>query len=103
MTGLLYPFLIVGLALVAAAEMHRRQKASGIRTNWTKTLVTGLGTVVIGLCSVAILIVGLESNYPAAGVVTFVLVFVTGLAVLVTFVNKRWPMRSSRDVTPDKP
>ena len=91
---LLYSLLIVALALIAAADMHRRQKASGIRPNWTKTIVTGIGTVFISLCGVGVLAWELESRNAIVGLVLFVIIFVGGLVVFLTFVNRRWPSES---------
>lgn len=99
MTDLLYGLLIAGLALALAADMHRRQKASGIKTNWTKTVVTGLGSIIVSLCAIGVLVAGLESNHTIAGLILFVIVFAGGLAGLVILVNRRWPMPSPRDST----
>jgi len=69
------PLLIVSLTLLSAAEMHRRQKASGIKTNWTKTVVTRFGSVVVSPCGKD---VGIERNCPIAGVALCVIIVAGG-------------------------
>jgi hypothetical protein len=72
------PLLIVALALLLAAEMHRRQKASGIKTDWTKTVVTGFGSIVVSLCGKGVPIGGIEGDYLIAGVILCVIVLARG-------------------------
>jgi hypothetical protein len=73
-----YPLLVVALALLLAAEMYRRQKASGIKTNWTKTVVTGFGSIVVSPCGKGVLIGGIEGNYPIVGALLCVIVLAGG-------------------------
>lgn len=97
--SLSYSILIVILALAVAADMHRRQKAGGNGPNWIKTVVTGIGTILISLCGIGALILGLQSPYPMLGIVLFVLIFAGGLSVFLTFVNRRWSVRPTPDTT----
>jgi hypothetical protein len=71
------PLLIVSLTLLSAAEMPR-QKASGIKTNWTKTVVTGFGSIVVSPCGKGVLIGGIEGNYPIVGALLCVIVLAGG-------------------------
>jgi len=96
-----YPLLVVALALLLAAAMHRRQKASGISTHWTKTVVTGFGSIVVSLCGIGVLIGGIEGNYPITGVILCVLG--GGLALVVTVFNRRWPALSAPDQAANRP
>lgn len=103
MTSLFYSLLIVALALLSAAEMHRRQRASEIKTNWTKTVVTGFGSIVVSLCGIGVLIGSTEGNYPITGVILCVIALAGGLALLATLVNRLWPVPSARDLAANRP
>ena len=97
--SLLYSLLIIVVALFSAAEIHRRQKASGRQPTWAKTVTTGIGAIFISLCGIGVLVGGLQSPYPIVGIVLFVVIFGGGLAAFLTFVNRRWPALPSQDTT----
>ena len=90
MVALSLSILIVILALVSAADMYRRQRASGIATNWSKTWTTGLASIFVSLCAIGLLIAGLTSGYGITGVIAFIVVFVAGIAAIAVYARRRW-------------
>ncbi len=95
--GLLFSLLIVAIALTTAASMHRRQRAQGIKTNWTKTFVTGAGAIVVSLCGIGVLFAGMNGDHPGVAMILSLLVIAGGLVILVTLVNRRWPLPTTRE------
>ena len=96
MIALSFSLLIVLLALLSAADMHRRQRAQGIKTNWTKTWATGLASILVSLCGIGVLVGCFEAGYPVAGVILFVVVVAAGLIAIAILVDRHWPISASR-------
>jgi O-antigen/teichoic acid export membrane protein len=95
--GLLFSFMIVAIALTTAMQMRRRQQALGIKTNWTKTLVTGAGAIVVCLCGIGVLVGGANGDHAGTAVVLALAIIGGGLFVLVRWVNRRWPIPTGRE------
>ena len=91
MASVWWPLLIAVLAIGLAISMYREQRARGIKTNWSKTLTTGLATVVFTLVGIAALVGGMEGGYPLLGLSAFVIIFTGGLVAVTIYVRRRWP------------
>jgi hypothetical protein len=90
--SLLFALSVTVLSLVWAANMYRRQRARGIRTNWTKTWVTGIASIVVCLLAIGALIGLMEIGYPLLGLALFLIVIGAGLVAIAILVNRRWPI-----------
>jgi hypothetical protein len=96
-------FVAVLAVLFAALDQMRRQRAAGIRTNWAKTLLTGLGSVLITVAGLGAMLALMLSGHELPGLAAFVVIEAAGLTVLAIAVNRRWPAEPpthSRDERP---
>jgi hypothetical protein len=95
--GLLFSLLIVAIALTTAFQMRRRQQALGIKTNWTKTLVTGAGAIAVSLCGLGVIIGGANGGHGGTAVILGLIIIGGGLFVLIRWTNRRWPIPTGRE------
>lgn len=79
------------MAMAMALRQIRDNRRRGIGVEWTKTMATAGGVIVITLLAVGVLIAATALRQPTVGVVLFIVVFVVGLIALILAVNRRWP------------
>lgn len=89
-------FFSIGFAIVimvgAIAHLidayHR-----GWRPQWWKSLTTFVGAIITTGAALGCLYAGLATNDLWLGLGGFLIIFGGGLAAVVTFVNRRWPIQ----------
>ncbi len=79
------------MAMAMAVRQIRDNRRRGVGLDWTKTLATVGGVVVLTLAAVGALIGAAALGHPTVGGVLFIVVLVVGLIALVLAVNRRWP------------
>ncbi len=84
------------VVLAGAIKQIRDNRRRGVGIDWTRTLVTAGGAILITVLATGGLIGAMALGEPAIGLVVFVLVVVAGLIALAVAVNRRWPPAKAR-------
>jgi hypothetical protein len=87
-----WPAIILCLIVLAASiKQIRDNRRRGIGIDWSKTLVSAVGAILIAAVATGAFYGAMALGAPTTGVVLFFVVFLVGVIALAVVVNRRWP------------
>jgi hypothetical protein len=84
-------FVLCLVVLAGTVKQIRDNRRRGVAIDWTKTLVTACGAILIAALSTGVFFGAMALGAPTTGVVLFFVVFIVGVTALAVVVNRRWP------------